>query len=68
MNLTELDEFRDNWPKLDQKVKAAFDDLRNKKIQAEQISILENLKHLIHENNMAKDKYFEAVTKWIKGD
>jgi uncharacterized phage infection (PIP) family protein YhgE len=68
MNLTELDEYRDNWLKLDQKVKAAFDNLRNEKIQAKQVSILKNLTQLIHENNLARDKYFEAVSKWIKGD
>jgi uncharacterized phage infection (PIP) family protein YhgE len=68
MNLTELDEYRDNWLKLDQRVEAAFDDLRNEKIQAKQILILENLKQLINENNLARDKYFEAVSKWIKGD
>ena len=68
MNLTELDEYRDNWLNLDQKVKVAFDDLRNEKTQAKQISMLENLNKLIQENNLAKDKYFEAVSKWIKGD
>ena len=67
MNLTELDEYRDNWLKVDQKIKAAFDDLRNEKIQAKQISMLENLNKLIQENNLAKDKYFEAVGKWIIG-